>query len=103
LTAGQLRTCLAAGSCQQVGFDNLRGQAFFQLDTRMSKDIKFGERAKLKLIFQAFDLTNRANFGNNFDSNIRSGTFGKPTGFITPNGVIVPRSFSGEFGAQFTF
>ena len=30
-------------------------------------------------------------------------TFGKPTGFITPSGVFVPRSFSGEFGAKFTF
>ena len=73
------------------------------MDTRLSKEIKFGERAKLKLIFQAFDLTNRANFGNNFDGNIRSTTFGKPLGFITPSGVIVPRSFSGEFGAQFIF
>src|SRR5262245_16676778 len=102
-SAADRRACLAAGSFKQVGFDSLRGQAFFQLDTRLSKDVKFGERAKLKLIFQAFDLTNRANFGNNFDGNIRNKTFGKPTGFITPSGVIVPRSFSGEFGAQFTF
>jgi hypothetical protein len=98
-----LRACLAAGTCIQAPFNNLRGQAFFQLDARLSKDIKFNERAKLRLIFQAFDLTNRANFGNNFDGNIRSSTFGKPTGFITPSGVFVPRSFSGEFGAQFIF
>ncbi|MCG3163797.1 MAG: hypothetical protein JMDDDDMK_05248 [Acidobacteria bacterium] len=98
-----LRACLAAGTCVQAPYNNLRGQAFFQLDSRFSKTIKFGEKANLRLIFQAFDLTNRANFGNNFDGNIRSGTFGKPTGFITPSGVIVPRSFSGEFGAQFTF
>jgi outer membrane receptor protein involved in Fe transport len=102
-SAADLRACLAAGTCKQVGFDSLRGQAFFQLDTRLSKDVKFGERAKLTLIFQAFDLTNRANFGNNFDGNIRNATFGKPTGFITPSGVIVPRSFSGEFGAKFSF
>jgi outer membrane receptor protein involved in Fe transport len=98
-----LRACLAAGTCIEAPYNNLRGQAFFQLDARLSRDIKFNERAKLKLIFQAFDLTNRANFGNNFDGNIRSNTFGTPTGFITPSGVIVPRSFSGEFGAQFIF
>jgi len=110
MSATDLQACLAAGTCKQVGFDSLRGQAYFQLDTRLSKDIKFGERAKLKLIFQAFDLTNRANFGNNFDGNLRDfntdptkSTFRKPTGFITPSGVIVPRSFSGEFGAQFIF
>jgi hypothetical protein len=98
-----LRACLAAGTCVQAPYNNLRGQAFFQLDARISKDIKFSERAKLKLIFQAFDLTNRANFGNNFDGNINSSTFGKPLGFIAPSGVFVPRSFSGEFGAQFIF
>jgi outer membrane receptor protein involved in Fe transport len=102
-TAAQLRACLAAGTCEQASYDNLRGQPFFQLDVRVSKDIKFGERAKLKLIFQAFDLTNRANFGNNFDGDINSSTFGKPTGFITPSGVFVPRSFSGEFGVRFIF
>ncbi|HEY7180139.1 MAG TPA: TonB-dependent receptor, partial [Blastocatellia bacterium] len=102
-TSAQLLACLAAGACEQAPYNNLRGQAFFQLDARISKDIKLGERAKLKLIFQAFDLTNRANFGNNFDGDINSSTFGKPTGFITPSGVFVPRSFSGEFGAQFIF
>jgi hypothetical protein len=102
-TVAELRACLAAGTCVQAPFNNLRGQAFFQLDTRFSKEIKFSESAKLKLIFQAFDLTNRANFGANFDGNIRSTTFGKPLDFITPNGVVVPRSFSGEFGAQFIF
>jgi outer membrane receptor protein involved in Fe transport len=108
--AAQLKACLTAGTCKQVGFDSQRGQAFFQLDTRLSKDIKLGERAKLKLIFQAFDLTNRANFGNTFDGDLKSfntdptkSTFRKPNGFITPSGVIVPRSFSGEFGAQFIF
>jgi hypothetical protein len=51
-----------------------------------------------------------ANFGNNFDGNIRNfntdptkSTFRKPIDFITPSGVIVPRSFSAEFGAQFIF
>jgi hypothetical protein len=102
-SAAQLLACLAAGSCVQAPYNNLRGQAFFQLDARISRDIKLSERAKLKLIFQAFDLTNRANFGNNFDGDINSSTFRKSTGFITPSGVFVPRSFSGEFGAQFIF
>jgi Carboxypeptidase regulatory-like domain/TonB dependent receptor len=102
-TTAQLQACLTANTCHQVGYDNMRGATFFQLDTRVSKQLKFGERAKLDLIFQAFDLTNRANFGATFQGNIKSPVFGQPNGFITPAGVIVPRSFSGEFGARFSF
>ena len=103
MTAAQLRTCLAAATCQEVHFDTLRGQAFFQVDNRVTKSFKFGERGNLKLMFQGFDLTNRANFGNTFGTNIRTSTFGVPTGYITPAGTIVPKSFRAEFGAQFTF
>ena len=103
LSAAQLRSCLASGDCFQAPYDFLRGQSFFQLDARATKSVHFGERARLDLIFQAFDLTNRANFGNNFDPNIRDANFRQPTSFITPSGVIVPRSFSGEIGARFVF
>ena len=102
-SATQLRACVAAGTCFQAPFDNARGQAFFQLDTRISKNFHFGESRKLTVLFQMFDMTNRANFGNNFVGNIRSSSFGQPNGFITPSGVIVPHSFSGEIGVRFTF
>lgn len=99
----QLRACIASGNCYQADFNSVRGQAFFQLDARVSKIIRLGDRARLELIFQAFDLTNRANFGNQFNNSVRSPDFGKPSGYITPNGVIVPRSFSGEIAAQVRF
>ncbi len=110
-TQAQLQSCLAAGSCFPAGFDTLRGTPFFQLDSRFSKEIRLGEKARVELLFQAFDLTNRANYGNNYGpvatgvyrASIKSATFGQPAGFITPSGVIVPRSFSGEFGATFRF
>ena len=94
-SAADLQACLAAGTCIEAPYDNIRGQVFFQIDMRVSKVVKFGERARLELIFQAFDLTDRANFGNSFTGNIRSSSFGTPNNFITPSGVIVPRSFSG--------
>jgi hypothetical protein len=99
------RDCLRAGQCSIRTFDDVRGQPFFQLDTRVSKNFKITERATLTAFFQVFDLTNRANFGNNFSNNVRSGSaaFGQPVGFITPNGVTVPHSFSGEFGVRFSF
>jgi hypothetical protein len=99
----QLRSCLADGSCQQVGYNNLRGENFFQLDTRFSKELKLRERMKLSLYFQAFDLTNRANFGSSYQGNIQSAVFRQPNNFIAPAGVLVPKSFSGEFGARFSF
>jgi hypothetical protein len=102
-SAAQLQACIAANTCQQVPYDFLRGNAFFQLDTRFSKTLKFVEKARLELIFQAFDLTNRANFGGTYQTSIRAANFMQPTGFITPAGVIVPKSFSGEFGARFSF
>lgn len=99
-----LRACLVAKTCYETGFDTLRGQAFFQLDTRVSKRIRFKEKYELSLLFQAFDLTNRANFGNKFDGNVLSPTFRQATGsFIATSGVIIPHSFSAEFGAQFRF
>lgn len=99
------RDCLRAGRCSILSFDNLRGQAFFQLDTRISKNFRIRERATLTAFFQMFDVTNRANFGNNFSNNVRSGpsSFGTPVGFITPNGVTVPHSFSAELGVKFVF
>src|SRR5579864_321567 len=63
-------------------FDPLRGDAFYELDMRLAKNIKFGERMNLQLVAQAFNLTNRANYGNNFGTNIASGTFSHPIGFI---------------------
>ncbi|HVS83839.1 MAG TPA: hypothetical protein VHE60_19050, partial [Pyrinomonadaceae bacterium] len=97
------RNCLRAGQCAIAGFDILRGQPFFQLDTRVSKNFRIKERYTITALFQMFDLTNRANFGNNFTGDVRQASFGTPNAFITPGGVIVPHSFSGEFGVKFTF
>ncbi len=103
-TATQLQQCIGANTCQQVPYDYLRGEDFFQLDFRLSKSFKIHERARLQLVFQAFDTTNRANFGSAYGGNIRTAsTFELPTGFICGNGVICPKSFAGEFGAHFTF
>ena len=97
------RNCLRSGQCTHAPFSNVRGQPFFQLDTRVTKNFKMGERANLQAIFQVFDLTNRANFGNNFVTDVRLANFGTPSNFITPSGVTVPHSLSAEFGIKFSF
>jgi len=102
-TTVSYRNCLRSGQCSIVPFDNLRGQPFVQLDTRVTKNFRIKESSMLSLIFQIFDLTNRANFGNNFGTNVRTATFNKPSNFITPSGVIVPHSLSAELGLKFSF
>lgn len=97
------RNCLRAGQCTHAPFNNVRGQAFFQLDARVTKNFRIRERANLQAIFQVFDLTNRSNFGNNFVTDVRLASFGTPSNFITPSGVTVPHSLSAEFGIRFTF
>ena len=102
-STAQLQACLAANTCEQVGYDAVRGEDFFQLDARFGKTFRLGEHARIEVFFQAFDLTNRANFGTSYGTSIRAANFELPTGFITPSGVIVPKSFAGEFGARFSF
>jgi outer membrane receptor protein involved in Fe transport len=91
-------------ACTIAKYDPFRGDPFFELDMRLAKNIKFGERMNLQLIAQAFNLTNRANYGNNFGNSIGNAkTFGHPIGFINPSSTIVPKAVWGELGARFTF
>jgi len=102
-TAVAAFNCLAAGTCRQAGYDTLRGNYFFQTDLRVAKNIRLGEGKNLQLIFQAFDLTNKANSGSNIHNTAGAGGFLTRAGFINPNSSFTPRAFIGEFGARFTF
>ena len=100
---GNVATCYYQGQCTIAKYDPLRGQAFFELDAKLAKSFRFGERMNLQLVAQAFNLTNRANYGSNFGDNIASSTLGHPTGFFAPNATFIPRAIWGEFGVHFTF
>ena len=110
ISGGDYSTCLVAHTCQEVSYANYRGPAFAELDARIGKTITIADRYNLNLFFQGFDLTNRANFGSNldnvvsdFDADPSANTFLKPIDFITPNSTVLPKSFTGEFGARFSF
>ncbi|HXF14546.1 MAG TPA: TonB-dependent receptor [Terriglobales bacterium] len=91
-------------ACTIAQYDPLRGDPFFQLDMRLAKNVKIGERMNLQIMAQAFNLTNRANYGNNFNNNIGDApSFGHPAGFINPSSTTTPRSLWGEFGVRFSF
>lgn len=100
---GNIATCYYSGNCTIAKFDPLRGDPFFELDAKLAKNIKLGEKATLQIIAQAFNLTNRANYGNNFGGNIASSTFGHPVGFFAPNATFIPRSVWSEFGVHLRF
>jgi len=91
-------------NCTIAKYDPLRGDPFFELDAKLAKNIKIREGMNLQLVAQAFNLTNRANYGNDFGHNIASqATFGHPIGFINPNASFIPRALWSEFGVHFTF
>ncbi len=90
--------------CTIAKFDPLRGDSVFELDAKLAKNIRLGERVNLQIIAQAFNLTNRANYGSNFGGNISSAsTFSHPIGFFAPTATFIPRSLWSEFGVHLTF
>jgi len=92
-----------SGTCSLNPLFNKRGDPYFDLDARLAKNIKLGEARNLQLIFQTFNLTNHANYGNDFVGTVGLASFGHPIGFINPTSTTLPRSFIAEFGAKFTF
>ncbi|HYT08704.1 MAG TPA: carboxypeptidase regulatory-like domain-containing protein [Rugosimonospora sp.] len=95
--------CYYSGNCHVVPYNSNRGDPYFNMDVRLAKNIKLGEGRNLQLAFQGFNLFNHANYGNNFDNVVQSNTFGKAIGFINPTSSLLPRAFTAEFGARFTF
>jgi hypothetical protein len=104
-SASVVTACIAAGTCRQAGYDTRRGDNFFQMDARVTKNVRFGERYKAEFIFQMFNITNRTNYGANFVNSTGSSSFLQPAGFINPStsSAVLPRAFVGELGARFTF
>jgi hypothetical protein len=102
-TAAQVLAGVANGTLIELPYDYFHGNQFFQMDLRVSKNFKFGERQNLEFICQMFDLTNRANFGTSYTTSIKSANFGKPSGFLSTSGTVVPHSFEAEMGFRYSF
>jgi outer membrane receptor for ferrienterochelin and colicin len=104
MTSDQLREAYFQGTLTTAKFDALRGDPTFNLDARLAKNIKLKkEGLNLQLIAQAFDLTNRANYGPDFGKNISASNYMHPVGWINPSSSITPRSLIGEFGFRLSF
>jgi len=72
-----------------VGRNTLQGPNFETVDIRFTRDIRFRERATLKLMFEAFNLTNRANFSSITTSQYN---FSPATRVFTPNSSYLART-----------
>ena len=70
-----------------VGRNSAREANFWQLDARVSKLIMSGPR-QVELLVEAFNLANRRNWSE-FDGNLSSTTFGRPTDATPPRQVQV--------------
>jgi Carboxypeptidase regulatory-like domain len=55
---------------QQTTLDQFRGTPFAQVDMRVSRNFKFGDRISLRPFVEFFNLLNRTNPGNNFVGDI---------------------------------
>jgi hypothetical protein len=77
-----------------IGRNTIEGPGFAAVDLRFSKDLPLvRERARLRLIFEAFNLTNRANF-NNF--NRTQVSFNSTTLTFTPVANYLQRTGSAD-------
>jgi len=79
-----------------AGRNSIEGPGLATIDIRVTRDIKlYAERAKLKLIFEAFNLANRANYSSilttqyNFNSTTR--VFSPAPGYLGPTDTFDPR------------
>lgn len=82
-----------------------RGDNFSQLNVRVSKFFKFGETKKLGLFFEAFNVFNTGNFGNQFQNVTGTPDFGKPINFFGATGFSEPLGipFQAQLGVRFSF
>ena len=88
---------------QIVGINAARGEATYNLDTRVTKFFDLGSTARrIGLFAEFYNITNKANFGNNFQGNALSPTFMQPLGFLA-GGAAYPTSRQMQLGARFTF
>ena len=69
--------------CTQLKPNTLTGKPFVQMNLRTAKTVNIGEKSKLSVYAEFFDLFNRANFCNSYEESAGAGAanFNKPQAF----------------------
>lgn len=85
---------------RMVSVNAARGDASYNLDLRVTKFFPLGrDTRRLGVFAELFNVTNHANFGNQFVGNSRSPLFKTPSGYLTG----LPPSRQLQLGARVTF
>lgn len=94
-----------------VGRNTVEGPNFLDVDIRVTRDIPlYTERVKLKMIFEAFNLTNRANFSSlttasllttQYNFTAATNTLTPAAGFLSRVATADPRIL--QLAAKITF
>lgn len=69
--------------CTMIKPNTLTGKPYIQMDMRASKHFKLGERAKLSVFAEFYNLFNRANFCNSYEEDVRVSTYNTPRAFCS--------------------
>ena len=98
--------------CTMIKPSTLTGKPFVEMDLRATKYFRFGERSKLSVFAEFYNLFNRANFCNSYEEDVSTTTFNTPRAFCqgpSNNGGLsgysaaaVP-SLHTELGMRFEF
>jgi hypothetical protein len=89
----------------KIPINSERGDSFTQLNVRVSKFFNFRESMKLGLFFEAFNVFNTGNFGNQFQNVTGEPDFGRPVNFFGATGFSEPLGipFQAQLGVRFSF
>lgn len=89
----------------KLPLNDQRGDRFAQLNVRVSKFFRWGENYKLGLFFEAFNVFNTGNFGNQFQNVTGEPDFGRPINFFGATGFSEPLGipFQAQLGVRFSF
>ncbi len=105
--------------CTMIKPNTLTGKSYVEMDLRIDKSFKLGERASLAIDWEFYNLFNRANFCNSYEESVSAGvppngTFNTPQSYcngpsnaafggISGYTAAAVKSLSSQFGFRFQF
>jgi hypothetical protein len=102
---GGARLQLLGPDGNPIGINTARGLPLFDANARVTKNLTFGQN-KLGIFAEFYNLTNRANFGNQYGgSQYAPTTYQQPVAYLGGIGAVstIPNSFQVQFGGRFSF
>ncbi len=95
----------ATKGCQELPVNTFRGKAFVEFDLRAAYAFKIREKMNFRIIWESYNIGNRANSCNNVDTNFYSSTFGEPVGYCGGQGfgATFGNAYRSQFGFRFEF